>query len=99
MITVILGSCFFLIDWLSFGYSETERERVRFKLNVEGQGGERILDVDGQGGVGGLENWTNFMDIICVLSLSFFFLSFGEGKVMRMMTAILKYCFIFTQIL
>ena len=55
MITVILRSCFLLIDWLSFGYSERERERererekggggVRLKLNVEGQGGERILDL------------------------------------------------------
>ena len=29
---------------------------VRLKLDVQGQGGGRILDVDRQGGVGGLEN-------------------------------------------
>ena len=40
------------------------------KLDVQGQRGGRILDVDGQGGEEGLENWTIFMDIICVLSLS-----------------------------
>ena len=28
---------------------------VRLKLDIQGQGGEKILDVDGQG-VGGLEN-------------------------------------------
>ena len=28
------------------------------KLDVQGQGRERILDVDGQGGMGSLENWT-----------------------------------------
>ena len=38
------------------------------KLDVEGQGGKRILDIDGQGG-GGLENWSIFMDVICVSSL------------------------------
>ena len=42
---------------------------VRLKLDVQGQGGERILDVDRRGGAGGgLENWTIFMDIICVSS-------------------------------
>ena len=32
--------------------------RARLKLDVQGQGGENILDKDGQGGweVGGLEN-------------------------------------------
>ena len=39
--------------------------RVRLKLDVHGQGGGRILDIDGQG-VGGLENWTIFMDVIYV---------------------------------
>ena len=72
MITVILGSCFFLIDWLSFSYSETERERVRFKLNVEGQGGERILDVDGQGGWEVLKIgqilWTSYVYYLLVFS-------------------------------
>ena len=30
-----------------------------------------MLDVDGQRGWGGLENWTIFMDVICVLSLTY----------------------------
>ena len=38
------------------------------ELDVQGQGGGRILDVDGQGR-GGLENWPVFMDAICVLFL------------------------------
>ena len=39
------------------------------KLDVQGQRGRRILDVDGQGGWGGLENWTILMDVIRVSSL------------------------------
>ena len=37
------------------------------KLDFQGQGGGRILDVD----VGGLENWTVFMYVICVSSLNY----------------------------
>ena len=37
---------------------------VHLKLDVQDQGGGRILDVAGQGGVRGLENWTIFMDVI-----------------------------------
>ena len=39
--------CLLFIIWLSF---EEEGEEDRLKLNVQGQGGGRILDVDGQGG-------------------------------------------------
>ena len=39
---------------------------LRLKLDVQGKEGGRILDVDGQRG---LENWTIFMDVICVSSL------------------------------
>ena len=35
------------------------------KLDIQGQGGGRILDADGQWG-GDHENWTIFMDVICV---------------------------------
>ena len=42
--------------------------KVHLKLDVQGEGGGRILDVGGQGG-GSLENWTIFMDVICVSSL------------------------------
>ena len=45
---VILGLCFLLTDWLSF----REGEKVRLKLDVQGQEGGRILDVVGQGGWG-----------------------------------------------
>ena len=39
----------------------------QLKLDVEGQGGGRISGVDGEGGrVECLENWTIFMDVICV---------------------------------
>ena len=64
MITVILGSCFLLIDWLSFGYSEWERERG----GGGGGGGSREIERRRSRG------WKNFG------SLSFFFLSFGEGE-------------------
>ena len=40
------------------------------KLDVQGQGVGRILDVDGQGWWGGLENLTILMDVICVSSLN-----------------------------
>ena len=40
------------------------------KLDVQGQGGGRISDVDGRRGVGGLENWTFFVDVICVSFLT-----------------------------
>ena len=48
-------------------HSSLERVRggVFLKLDFQGQGGEKILDVD-EKGVGGLEN---FMDVICVSSL------------------------------
>ena len=39
-------------------------------MAVQGQWGEKNMDVDGQGGGGGaLENWTIFMDVTCVTSL------------------------------
>ena len=41
-----LGLCFLLTHWLLFG----EGREVRFKLDVQGLGGGRILDVGGQGG-------------------------------------------------
>ena len=41
---------------------------VCLKSDVQGRGGGRILDEAGQGGRG-LENWTIFMEVICVSSL------------------------------
>ena len=38
-------------------------------LDVQGQGSGKNLDVVEQG-VGGLENWTIFMDVMCVSSLN-----------------------------
>ena len=46
-------------------------EGVRLKLDVQGQRGAKILDVDGQG-VRSLENQTIFMDVICLSSLMIF---------------------------
>ena len=43
---------------------------IFLKFDVQGQKGGRILNVDGQGGVEGLENWTIFMDVICASSLT-----------------------------
>ena len=61
-------SCFLLIDWLSFGEDGEGGEEGKgagfgSKLDVQGQDGGRLSDIDGQG-VGGLENWTIFMDVI-----------------------------------
>ena len=69
-------SCFLLIDWLSFGEDGEGGEEGKgagfgSKLDVQGQDGGRISDIDGQG-VGGLENWTIFMDVIWVSSLTVF---------------------------
>ena len=49
-IIVILGLCFLLIDWLSFGEEGGGGAGgFSLELDVQGQGGGRILDVDGQG--------------------------------------------------
>ena len=62
-IIVILGSCFFLTDWLSFGEMV-----VRLKLDVQGLGGGKILNVDGQKGGVGLKNSTNFQGrYMCII--------------------------------
>lgn len=44
------------------------RREVLLKLNVQGQGGGRISDIDKQGDEG-LETWTIFMDIVWLSSL------------------------------
>ena len=53
------------------GEGEGKGAEFGSKLDVQGQDGGRISDIDGQG-VGGLENWTIFMDVICVSSLTVF---------------------------
>ena len=53
----------FCFNWLVIIW---RGRRVRLKLDVQGQGDGRTLEV---GVVGGLENWTIFMDVICVSSL------------------------------
>ena len=45
---VILSSCFLLIDWLSFG-EEGVVGKGSSKLDVQGQEGRKILDVERQG--------------------------------------------------
>ena len=47
-IIAVLGLCFLLINWLSFG------KGIRLKLDFKCQGGGRSSDVDGQGRVGDL---------------------------------------------
>ena len=60
---VIIGLCFLLIEWLLFGEGGT----VRLKLDFQGQGGGRMLDVDGQGGWGSW-NLDNFHGChICII--------------------------------
>ena len=43
---------------------------VRLKLDFQGQEGGKMLDVAGQVGRGVLENWTVFLDVICVSLLN-----------------------------
>ena len=59
---------YFCFDFIHSHAQYHLERRVHLKLAVQGQGCRRILDVDGQG-VEGLENWTIFMDVICVSSL------------------------------
>ena len=70
-IILIIGLCFLLIDWLSFG--ERDRDEARSKLDVQGQGVEEFRwkneECSWTRGVGDLENWTIFMDVMCVSSL------------------------------
>ena len=75
----------FSFNWLIIIW----RGGFRLKLDVQGQGVGRISDVDGQG-QGGLENWTIFMDVICVSSLKvlsetvmIFFQNFSKWKALN----------------
>ena len=68
-ITVILGLCFLLIDWLSFGEvggGSFEILRPRSK-GWKDFGCRRTRAL---GGGGGLEDCSIFMDVICVSSLT-----------------------------
>ena len=70
---VILGLCFLLIDWLSFGEGGGGWG-IRLKLDVQGQGGGGIRNfgLSWTMGLWGLGNWTVFMDVICVSFLNLF---------------------------
>ena len=63
---VILRLCFLLTDWLSFG-----EEGGCLELDVQDQvvRGWKTFGRKWTRWVGGLKNWTIFMDVICVLSL------------------------------
>ena len=64
-------SLFFLFKKIGFArWQDIEIDLL--KLDVQGQGGGRILDVDRQEGWGGPENCTIFMDVIRVSSLRTF---------------------------
>ena len=60
-------SIMFFFNWLVIIWRE--REGGRLKLDVQGQEGGRIFGRRWTRGVGGLKNWTIFMDVICVSSL------------------------------
>ena len=60
--------CFYFVR----SHTQYHLERgAHLKLDVQGQGGGRISGVDDYG-VRGFENWTIFMDVICVSFLSVF---------------------------
>ena len=73
---VILESCSILIDSLLFG----EGGGGCLKLDVQGQGGWKIFGRRWTRGVGGLENRTIFMDVICVSPLMHHNLSNSDHK-------------------
>ena len=50
---------------LRYHLGRVERRGICLKLVVQGQGDRKILNVD-ELGVGGLGNWTIFMEVICV---------------------------------
>ena len=50
----------FKVTWREWGWGG-----IPLKLDIQGQGGGRILDVDGQEGEG-VENWIIFMEVIYV---------------------------------
>ena len=63
--------CFdFVLSHIRY-HLEKGGEGVHMKLDVHGQEIGKNVDLDGQG-VGGLENWTIFMDVICVSFLKRF---------------------------
>ena len=65
----MLGLCFLLIDWLSFG----ERQGAggeSFETGGSSSRGWKNFGRRGARGVGGLENWTIFTDVIRVPSLT-----------------------------
>ena len=67
-LTVILGLCFLLTDWLSFGEGG-QREGGSFEI---GRPSSRMWKNFGRRwtwGMGGLENWTIFIDVISLSSL------------------------------
>ena len=66
---VLLVGQMFSYNWLIIVW----KGRVRLKLDVQCQADRRISNVDGQG-MGGLENWTVFMDVVCVSSLTWNYL-------------------------
>ena len=60
----ILGLCFLLIDWLSFGMGGSSIEIGRPRSMGWKNFGRRWAR-----GVRAFENWAIFMDVICVSSL------------------------------
>ena len=67
-ITVLVGLCFLLIDGFSF------REGGSFEIGRSKLRGWKNFGRKWTRGVGGLENWTIFMDVVCVSSLTGVFL-------------------------
>ena len=59
----------FFYNWLIIIW----KGRVRLKSDVQCQVSRRVSNVDGQG-MGVLENWIIFMDVICVSSLTWNYL-------------------------
>ena len=60
--TIAYHCIWFFLCTVSFGVG------VHLKLDAQSEWGGRISDVDGPGGLGGLENWTIFMGVIYVSS-------------------------------
>ena len=66
IIIFIFGLCFLLVDWLSFG------EGGSFEIGGPRLRGWKNVGLRWTRGVGGPENWTIFMDVMCVSSFIWF---------------------------
>ena len=77
---IVFLELYFLLIYYDLEAGRSSREGERLKLDVQGQGGKRIWDVNGQGVWGVLKITQIFMDVLCVsfLLVLLFFQNLGN---------------------